>query len=213
MLIYYYLKQWQIHSGAEGTFAPPPLKSAKKKRCSAFTIFPYLVVKMQNFLGTIRSPVLFNNIIDAYLTLKLRKLYVYIFILPSFYTTATEATGEGKFDVKMQDFRHYNRLIAWALGGGRGFAPPPLLPNQGSALDLTGDLGGPQTSRQISPPLTRACKEMKEINCFRLVKGVLFTKRFSLCSRVRKKLKYIFICRHLWRISYVVNDREEALMV
>ena len=101
---------------------------------------------MQNFLGTIRSPVLFNTIIDAYLTYKFRKLYVYIFILPSFYTTATEATGEGKFDMKMQDFRHYNRLIAWAFFFGGGGPPPPASP--------TGLRPGPDWGPRRSPDLS-----------------------------------------------------------
>ena len=59
----------------------------------------------------------------------------------------TVATGEGNFDMKMQDF------------GGPKIAKlqelsPSLVPHKGSALDLTGDLGGPQTPRGISPPLT-----------------------------------------------------------
>ena len=69
------------------------------------------------------------------------------YILSSFYMAATVGTGEGNFDMKMQDFGALK--IAELQELPEGFAP--LFPHQGSALDLTGDLGGPQTPRRISP--------------------------------------------------------------
>ena len=86
--------------GGGGDVRPLPLKSAKKKKkCSNFAIFPYLVVKNANF-SSLRSPALLNIIIDI-LLLKNLENNTCSYILPSFYT------GEGNSDVKMQDF--------WAL--------------------------------------------------------------------------------------------------
>ena len=76
---------------------------------------------MQIFLGPLRSQALFNNIIKAFLTYQFRKLYLYIYILPSFYTAATVATGEGKFDMKMQDFEALKSLNCKSF---RGASPP-----------------------------------------------------------------------------------------
>ena len=65
---------------------------------------------------------------------------------------ATVATGEFNFDIKMQDLFFLQDFIFFAilqeLPGGGG---SPLVPHQGSALDLTGDLGGSQTPRRIPP--------------------------------------------------------------
>ena len=74
-----------------------------------------------------------------------------IYILLSFYTTTTVVTGEGKFDIKMQGFKALKSLKCRSFRG-EGANPPG--PHQDSALDLTGDLGGPQTPRRTSPPLT-----------------------------------------------------------
>ena len=52
--------------GLEGTFAPPPLKSAKKRKRVLISLFFHSWwLKMQKFLGSLRSPVLFNNINKA----------------------------------------------------------------------------------------------------------------------------------------------------
>ena len=77
---------------------------------------------MQILLGPLRSQALFNNIIKAYPTLQFRKLYLYIYTLPSFYTASTVATGEGKFDMKMQDFEAQKSLNCKSFRGG---ASPP----------------------------------------------------------------------------------------
>ena len=102
---------------------------------------------MQNFLGSLRSPALFNIIIPY---LKSLENGTCSYILSSFYMAATAATLEGNFDMKMQDFWVLKSLNCRSFRG----ALPPWYHHQGSALDLTGDLGGPQTPRRISPPLT-----------------------------------------------------------
>ena len=168
--------QWRIQRGAEGTFAPPPPKiGQKKKKCSNSLFFNFLWLKMQNFLGSLRSPTLYNIIIDIlllffqFLVVKMQNflgslrsptLYniiidilllknlennTFSYILPSFYT------GEGNFDMKMQDLWALKSLNSMSFRG----ASPPSSAHQGSALDLTGDIGGPQTPRRISPPLTQ----------------------------------------------------------
>ena len=101
---------------------------------------------MQNFLGSLRSTALFNIILNIAL-LKNFENNTCSYILSSFYIVAT---GEGNFDTKMQDFWILKSLNCRSFRG----ASPPWSPHQDSALDLTGDLGGPQTPRQISPPLT-----------------------------------------------------------
>ena len=101
---------------------------------------------MQNFLGSLRSPALFNIILNIAL-LKNLENNTCSYILSSFYMVAT---GEGNFDMKMQDFWTLKSLNCRSFRG----ALSPWSPHQGSALDLTGDLAGPQTPRQISPPLT-----------------------------------------------------------
>ena len=55
---------------------------------------------MQNFLGSLRSPALFNIILNIAL-LKNLENNTCSYILSSFYTVAT---GEGNFAMKMQDF-------------------------------------------------------------------------------------------------------------
>ena len=113
-----------------------------------FSPFPHIWwLKMQNFLGSLRSPALFNIILNIIALLKNLQNNTCSYILSSFYMVAT---GEGNFDMKMQDFRTLKSLNCRSLRG----ASLPWSPHQGSALDLTGDLGGPQTPRQISPPLT-----------------------------------------------------------
>ena len=108
---------------------------------------------MQNFLGSLRSPALFNIVINRPITLlKNLENNTCSYILSSFYMAATVTTGEGNFDMKMHDFWALKLLNCMSF---RGASPPPPGPHQGSALDLTGDLGGPQTPRRISPPLTQ----------------------------------------------------------
>ena len=113
---------------------PPPPKIGKKKRKSVLiSPFPNIWwLKMQNFLGSLRSPALFNIILNIAL-LKNLENNTCSYILSSFYMVAT---GEGNFDMKMQDFWTLKSLNC------RSFPPP-------------GNLGGPQTPRQISPPLTQ----------------------------------------------------------
>ena len=57
---------------------------------------------MQNFLGSLHSPALFNIIINITL-LKNLENNTCSYILSSFSMAATVATGEGNFDKKMQD--------------------------------------------------------------------------------------------------------------
>ena len=97
---------------------------------------------MQNFLGSLRSPALFNNIINAYLT--------FSYILPSFYMAAAVATREGKFDMKMQDFWALKSLNCRSFREASPPGPPP-----GLRPGPDWDLGGPQTPRRISPPPTQ----------------------------------------------------------
>ena len=65
--------------------------------------------------------------------------------------TVVNEEAEGNFRMKMQDFGALKSLNCRSFLG----ALPPWSPQQGSTLDLTGDLGGPQTSHGISPPLTQ----------------------------------------------------------
>ena len=51
----------------------------------------------------------------------------------------------------MQDLLALKSLNSRSFRG----ASPTLSPHKGSALYLTGELGGPQTPRRISPPLTQ----------------------------------------------------------
>ena len=137
--------QWRIQRGAEGTFAPSP-KIRKKRKGVLISPFPHIWwLKMQNFLGSLRSPALFYIILNIALHKNLEN-NTCSYILSSFYMVAT---GEGYFDMKMQDFWTLKSLNCRSF---RAKPPMPPPPHQGSALDLTGDLGGPQTPRQISPP-------------------------------------------------------------
>ena len=86
---------------------------------------------MQNFHGSLRSPALFNLIINITL-LKNLENNTCSYILSSFNMAATAAAGEGNFDMKMQDF------------GVAKLQELPGVPPPRSALDLTGDLGGPK---------------------------------------------------------------------
>ena len=71
--------------GAEGTFAPPPPKSAKKRKSVLFSPFPNIwLLKMQKFLCSLRSPVLFNIILNIAL-LKNLENNTCSYILSSFY--------------------------------------------------------------------------------------------------------------------------------
>ena len=126
-----------FRGGRKGRSPPPPLKSAKKS--VLISPFPHIWrLKMQNFLGSLRSTALFNIILNIAL-LKNLENNTCSYILSSFYMVAT---GEGNFDMKMQDFWTLKSLNCRSFRGA-------------TALDLTGDLGGPQTPRQISPPLTQ----------------------------------------------------------
>ena len=113
--------QWRIQrgGGAEGTFAPPPLKSAKEKKKKCFN--PHIWwLKMQNFLGPLRSLALFNIILNiAFLKNLENNTCSYMYILSSFYMVAT---GEGTFDMKMQDFWTLKSLNCRSF---RGASPPP----------------------------------------------------------------------------------------
>ena len=144
---------------------------------------------MQNFLGSLRSPALFNIIINIALLKNLENITC-SYILSSFYMVAT---GEDNFDMKMQDFWTLKSLNCRSFRGG--FVS--LVPHQGSALDLTGDLGGPQnlgpqTPRQISPPLTQkpgsapvkcilimSYKGLSTNITFKIKKVILFLKRMT----------------------------------
>ena len=138
-----------FRGGAGRDVRPPPLKSTPKKESVLISLFFHIWwLKMQNFLGSLRSPALFNIIINITL-LKNLENNTCSYILSAFYTAATVATGEGYFDMKMQDFGALKSLYCRSFRG----ASSPWSPHQGSALDLTGDLGGPQTPRRISPPL------------------------------------------------------------
>ena len=93
--------QWRIQRGAEGTFAPPPPPKIGKKKSVLISPFPHIWwLKIQNFLGSLRSPSLFNIILNIAL-LKNLENNICSYILSSFYMVAI---GEGNFDMKMQDF-------------------------------------------------------------------------------------------------------------
>ena len=102
--------------------SPPPLKSAKKKRKSVLiSPFPHIWwLKMQHFLGSRRSPALFNIILNIAL-LKNLENNTCSYILSSFYMVAT---GEGNFDMKMQDFWTLKSLNC------RSAPPPPAPPTR-----------------------------------------------------------------------------------
>ena len=141
---------WPAADSEEGGETLPPLKSTKKKR-NSFLIslfFHIWWLEMQNFLCSLRSPALFNIIINIIL-LKNFENNTCSYILSSFYMVTT---GEVNFDMKMHNFCALKSLNCRNFRGG-GFAS--WSPHQGYALDLTGDLGGPQTPRRISPPLTK----------------------------------------------------------
>ena len=68
-------KSYNVSGGFRGGGwdVPPsqnPQKKREKKKCYNFAIFFHNIwwLKMQNFLGSLRSPALLNNIIKAYLT-------------------------------------------------------------------------------------------------------------------------------------------------
>ena len=117
--------------------------SAKKRKSVLISPFHHICwLKMQDSLASLRSPALFNIILNI-ASIKNLENDNCSYILSSFYMVAT---GEGNFDMKMQDFWTLKSLNRRSF---RVLRPPtpPLIPNQGSALD--------QTPRQISPPLTQ----------------------------------------------------------
>ena len=134
-----------FRGGRRGRSPPPPKIVPKKRKSSYFVIFPYLVVKMQNFLGSLRSPALFNIIINITLLKNLQN-NTCSYILSSFYLAATIATGEGKFDIKIQVFWTLKSLHCMSFRGGGGlrplFPPPELRP---------GPDWGPRRSPDPSP--------------------------------------------------------------
>ena len=81
---------------------------------------------MQNFLGSLRSPALFNIIINITL-LKNLENNTCSYILSSFYMAATVATWEGNFDMKMHDFLALKSLNCRSF---RGASPPPGTPTR-----------------------------------------------------------------------------------
>ena len=87
---------------------------------------------MQNFLGSLRSPTLYNIIIDI-LLLKNLENNTFSYILPSFYT------GEGNFDMKMQDLWALKSLNSRSFRAG---SPPGVRP---------GPDWGPRRSPDPSP--------------------------------------------------------------
>ena len=119
--------QWRIQRGAEGTFRPPPppLKSTKKRKSVLISPFPHISwLKMQNFLGSLRSPALINIILNIAL-LKNLENNTCSYILSSFYMVAT---GEGNFDMKMQDFWTLKSLNCRSFrGASPPWSPPPGL--------------------------------------------------------------------------------------
>ena len=78
---------------------------------------------MQNFLGSLRSPALFNIILNIAL-LKNLENNTCSYILSSFYMVAT---GEGNFDMKMQDFWTLKSLNCRSFRGASPPRPPPGL--------------------------------------------------------------------------------------
>ena len=66
--------QWRIQMGAEGTFAPLKVGQKKKRKSVLISlVFHIWCLKMQNFLGSLSSPALFNIIINITLLKNLRK--------------------------------------------------------------------------------------------------------------------------------------------
>ena len=78
---------------------------------------------MQNFLGSLRSPALFNIVININL-LKNLENNTCSYILSSFYMAATAVTGEGTFDMKMQDFGALKSLKCRSFQGASPSSPP-----------------------------------------------------------------------------------------
>ena len=103
----------------------PPPKIGKKRQSVLISPFPHIWwLKMQNFLGSLRSPALFNIILNIALLKNLKNTCSYI--LSSFYMLAT---GEGNFDMKMQDFWTLKSLNCRSFRGG-GRPPPPDPPTR-----------------------------------------------------------------------------------
>ena len=95
-----------FRGGRKGRSPPPPPKIGQKKESVLISPFPHIWwLKMQNFLGSLRSPALFNIILNIAL-LKNLENNTCSYILSSFYMVAIE---EGNFDMKMQDFWTLNR--------------------------------------------------------------------------------------------------------
>ena len=61
------------------------------------------MVQNAKISGSLRSPTLFNNIINN-TSLKIYENDTWTYFIPSFYTAATVVNEEGKFYSKMQDF-------------------------------------------------------------------------------------------------------------
>ena len=102
---------------------------------------------MQLFLGSIRSPALFNIIINITL-LKNLENYTCSYILSSFYMAATVANEEGTFDMKMQDIWALKSLNCRGFRAASPPCPPPPPPPPG--LRPGPDLG-PRRSPDPSP--------------------------------------------------------------
>ena len=108
--------------GRKGRSPPPPLKSAKKRKSVLISTFPNIWwLKMQNFLGSLRSPALFNIILNIAI-LKNLENNTCSYVLSSFYMVAT---GEGNFDMKMQDFWTLKSLNCRSFRGASPPGPPP----------------------------------------------------------------------------------------
>ena len=80
---------------------------------------------MQNFLGSLHSPAVFNIIINITLLENVEN-NTSSYILSSLYMAATVATGEGNFDMEMQDFGALFKIakLHELPRGGGGLRPP-----------------------------------------------------------------------------------------
>ena len=132
--------------GVEGTFAPPPPKiGKKKKRCSNFAIFPYLVVTNAKFSWLASLASVIQHYYQYYTLIKNLENITCSYILPLFYMSATVASREGNFDMKIQDFWALKSLNCRSF---RGHCPPPPGPPPGLR---PGPDWGPKRSPDPSP--------------------------------------------------------------
>ena len=133
--------------GGANVRPPPPKIDPPKKRKSVLVLLFFHIwwLKMQDFPCSLRSPTLFNIIINIAL-LKDLENNICSYNLSSFYMAGTVATGKGNFDMKIQDFRALKSLNCRSFPGGGGLRPPDPPPGLRPGPDW-----GPRRSPNPSP--------------------------------------------------------------